>query len=103
MHVAFSGGCVCGHVVSRRSARRQRRFLQGHSDDSAAVTKLLQSGADVNVTDDRGDTPLMYAAAVGSEAMMRLIRSRRRRERALETGAYADRCRGSSCYQMCEL
>ena len=42
-------------------------------DDFAAVTKLLQSGADVNVKDDRGATPLMYAAAVGSEAMMRRL------------------------------
>ena len=43
------------------------------ADDSVAVTKLLQSGADVNVKDDRGGTPLMYAAAVGSEAMMRRL------------------------------
>ena len=39
---------------------------------TTTVTKLLQGGADVNVTDDRGDTPLMYAA-VGSEAMMRRL------------------------------
>ncbi len=43
------------------------------ADDAAAVAKLLQSGADVNTKDDRGDTPLMYAAAVGSEAMMRRL------------------------------
>jgi len=43
------------------------------ADDSAAVTKLLQSGADVNGKDNRGDTPLMYAAAVGSENMMRQL------------------------------
>ena len=43
------------------------------ADDASAVTKLLQSGADVNSKDDRGDTPLMYAAAVGSEAMMRRL------------------------------
>jgi len=43
------------------------------ADDLAAVTKLLQSGADVNGKDNRGDTPLMYAAAVGSENMMRQL------------------------------
>jgi len=43
------------------------------ADDSASVTRILQVGADVNVKDDRGDTPLMYAAAVGSEAMMRRL------------------------------
>lgn len=38
-------------------------------DDAAAVARLLQS-AGPNVRDNRANTPLMYAAAVGSEAMM---------------------------------
>lgn len=41
--------------------------------DSATVEKLLKSSGNVNVADSRGDTPLMYAAAVGSEAMMRRL------------------------------
>jgi len=42
-------------------------------DDSAAVRKLVASGAGVNTKDSRGNTPLMYAAAVGSEAMLRQL------------------------------
>lgn len=42
-------------------------------DDFAALEKLLHSGALVNVKDSRGGTPLMYAAAVGSEGMMRRL------------------------------
>ena len=51
-----------------------RGILDAHLERArtTTVTKLLQGGADVNVTDDRGDTPLMYAA-VGSEAMMRRL------------------------------
>lgn len=43
------------------------------SDDKAAVAKLLTGGSDVNTRDSRGDTPLMYAAAVGSPEMMRQL------------------------------
>ena len=42
-------------------------------DDAAAVQKLQSAGASVNVKDNRGGTPLMYAATVGSEAMMRRL------------------------------
>jgi ankyrin repeat protein len=42
-------------------------------DDSAGVRKLLASGASINNKDSRGNTPLMYAAAVGSEAMLRQL------------------------------
>jgi ankyrin repeat protein len=46
-------------------------------DDAAAVEQLLKAGG-ANAKDSRGNTPLMYAAAVGSEAMMK---------RLLEAGA----------------
>jgi ankyrin repeat protein len=42
-------------------------------DEAATVQALIRSGASVNVKDSRGGTPLMYAAAVGSEAMMRRL------------------------------
>src|SRR5512140_3196197 len=42
-------------------------------DDAAAVQKLIAGGASVNLKDSRGGTPLMYAAAAGSEAMMRRL------------------------------
>jgi ankyrin repeat protein len=41
-------------------------------DDFAAVEKLLQAHGP-NLKDRRGSTPLMYAAASGSEAMMRRL------------------------------
>ncbi len=41
-------------------------------DDAPAVDKLIKSNG-VNVKDDRGNTPLMYAAAIGSEAMMKRL------------------------------
>src|SRR5689334_11020600 len=41
-------------------------------DDTAAVDQLLKAGGP-NVKDNRGNTPLMYAAAVGSEAMMKRL------------------------------
>src|SRR3954469_25048567 len=41
-------------------------------DDTVAVDRLIQS-AGANVKDNHGNTPLMYAAAVGSDAMMRRL------------------------------
>ncbi|MBL8293431.1 MAG: ankyrin repeat domain-containing protein, partial [Bryobacterales bacterium] len=43
------------------------------NDDAPAVVRLLNSGIAVNSKDSRGTTPLMYAAAVGSEPMMRRL------------------------------
>jgi ankyrin repeat protein len=43
------------------------------ADDKQAVGKLLSGGTDVNTHDGRGATPLMYAAAMGSPAMMRQL------------------------------
>lgn len=40
-------------------------------DDVSAVKSLIPAGANVDVRDSRGTTPLMYAAAVGSTRMMR--------------------------------
>jgi len=42
-------------------------------DNRHAVTKLLADGADVNTRDSRGNTPLMFAAAVGSTDVMRQL------------------------------
>ena len=41
--------------------------------DAGAVRQLLNSGADVNVRDRRGATPLHYAAEVGTPDTMRLL------------------------------
>ncbi|HEY7211700.1 MAG TPA: ankyrin repeat domain-containing protein [Bryobacteraceae bacterium] len=50
------------------------RFYEAiRTDDAAAVNLLLTRGASVNTRDDRGATPLMYAAAVGSTRMMQQL------------------------------
>ncbi|KAJ5613660.1 C2H2 type zinc finger domain protein [Penicillium herquei] len=41
--------------------------------DSLGVDQLLQQGADPNVTDKKGDTPLYYAARNGHETVARLL------------------------------
>jgi ankyrin repeat protein len=41
-------------------------------DDAAAVDRLLKASGP-NIKDNRGNTPLMYAAVVGSEAMMKRL------------------------------
>ena len=43
------------------------------NDDSAGLKALLSQGADVNLKDSRGATPLMYAAASGSPEVMKLL------------------------------
>jgi ankyrin repeat protein len=42
-------------------------------NDLARVESLLQNAGGVNTADDRGITPLMYAAAAGSTEMMQLL------------------------------
>src|SRR5262245_942533 len=41
-------------------------------DDVPAVEKLVKANGS-NVVDNHGSTPLMYAAAIGSESMMRRL------------------------------
>ena len=43
------------------------------ANDLAGLGAMLASGADVNTKDDKGITPLMYAAWVGSPAAMKLL------------------------------
>lgn len=50
------------------------QFYQAiRQDDAGRVQQLLKDGADVNTRDGRGSTPLMYAAAMGSPRMMRML------------------------------
>jgi ankyrin repeat protein len=64
--ILLASGCVAAADIADEFYSAIRR------DDSAAVAKLLQANGP-NVKDSRGNTPLMYAAAVGSEAMMRRL------------------------------
>ncbi len=66
--VAF---CLTGPALYAADANLSDQFYKAiRTDDKQAIAALLKSGADVNIHDGRGATPLMYAAAVGSPAMM---------------------------------
>jgi ankyrin repeat protein len=50
------------------------RFYQAlRANDLARLQSLVDAGADVNVRDRRGETPLLYAAVVGSLETMNLL------------------------------
>ncbi len=63
--------CVAGTLHAAEPALTEQFYNAIRSGNQAAVTKLLAGGADVNTRDSRGNTPLMYASAVGSPDMMR--------------------------------
>jgi ankyrin repeat protein len=46
------------------------------ANDLARLTALVSQGADVNAKDNRGETPLMYAAMVGSVEAMKFLLER---------------------------
>ena len=50
-----------------------RFYASVRSGEVGPVQQLLQSGVDVNVRDKRGATPLLYAAAVGTPEVMRIL------------------------------
>ena len=49
------------------------RFYQAIRNDNAAELKALIGSEDVNAKDSRGATPLMYAAAFGNAAQMKVL------------------------------
>jgi ankyrin repeat protein len=67
--------CVAGVLHAAEPALSQQFYDAVRTDNLAAVTQLLTSGADINSRDSRGNTPLMYASAVGSQNMMRKLLS----------------------------
>ena len=56
-----------------KAAEPEQFYGAIRSDDMGAVQQMLKNGADVNSKDKSGTTPLMYAAAVGSARMMRVL------------------------------
>ncbi len=62
--------CVTWMLHAEEPALTQQFYDAIRSDNRAAVAKLIAEGSDINARDGRGNTPLMYAAAVGSPAMM---------------------------------
>ena len=61
-------------VLAAAESNVSDRFYSAiRADDTAAVRQLLADGAGVNVADNRGATPLHYAAAVGTPGMMRVL------------------------------
>src|SRR5262245_52142767 len=74
----FAGTAIlsCALLQSTLAAVQSasERFYDAiRADDKRAVQQLLESGGDVNSRDNRANTPLMYAAGVGSTAMMRQL------------------------------
>src|SRR5688572_9120255 len=65
--------CVVGGVTAAETDLGGQFYTAIRSDDHAAVGKLLAGGAGINMRDSRGNTPLMHAAAVGSQEMMRRL------------------------------
>ena len=66
--------CVLGMMAVAAMAQEPEKFYSAIRDNNLAQLKtLLDSKAAANVTDDRGLTPLMYAAEVGSLDAMRLL------------------------------
>jgi ankyrin repeat protein len=56
-----------------KAAEPEQFYNAIRSDDMGAVQQMLKSGAGANSKDKSGTTPLMYAAAVGSARMMRVL------------------------------
>jgi ankyrin repeat protein len=67
--------CVAGVLHAAEPVLSQQFYDAIRTDNQAAVTQLLTGGADINSRDSRGNTPLMYASAVGSQNMMRKLLS----------------------------
>jgi ankyrin repeat protein len=68
-------------IVLGATANTQQRSSDGfytalRANDLAGVNALLAGGSDVNAKDERGVTPLMYAAWVGSADAMKLLLDR---------------------------
>lgn len=76
MNCSFVAIALAATLASAQAAgpNLSEQFYQAiRTDSSRALGQLLSSGADVNVKDSRGTTPLMYAAAVGTSRMMRQL------------------------------
>ena len=62
--------CVVVTLSAAEQTLSDQFYNAIRADNQQALTKLISSGADVNARDSRENTPLMYAAAVGSEDTM---------------------------------
>ncbi len=69
-HVSVAFGLV-SLAWAGEPAVSDRFYNSIRQDDSRDVRQLLKSGADINIRDSHGATPLLYAAEVGSVALMR--------------------------------
>ena len=71
--VASIFAAVASALWAAESSVNDRFYDAIRADDGQAVEMLLKAGGNVNVRDSRGNTPLMYAAAVGSPQMIRQL------------------------------
>jgi Ankyrin repeats (3 copies) len=64
---------VCVSAMGAESNLSDQFYSVIRRGDAGAVQQLIKSGVDVNVRDSRGATPLLYAAAVGTPEIMRIL------------------------------
>ena len=71
----IAGFCVCLVITvqGQGSTANARLLASIRAGDAGTIEQLLRSGVHPNGHDASGDTPLMYAAAFASEAVMRLL------------------------------
>src|SRR5580698_8855310 len=66
--------CVLAMIAVAAMAQQPERFYSATRDNKLTQLKsLLNQKGSANVADDRGITPLMYAAEIGSPDAMRLL------------------------------
>ncbi|XP_049839314.1 serine/threonine-protein phosphatase 6 regulatory ankyrin repeat subunit B-like isoform X2 [Schistocerca gregaria] len=81
---------VCGvsllHTVASRSVANKIRHSKSHQKIMRFAERLIQTGANINIMDHRGRTPLHYAAVEGNnEGIIQLTR------KMIEAGARVDK------------
>src|SRR4051794_2006632 len=67
------GTLVHGQNDVTKTPSASDRYYQAIRNDDLAALKSLALSADINARDQRGATPLMYAAAFGNAAQVKLL------------------------------
>src|SRR4051812_7602467 len=78
LYIAFSTGVSHG-AIQLPDDPNKRLMSAARSEEITEVESALNEGADVNLRDEHGSTPLMIAAHVGNLMIVRLL---------LDRGAY---------------
>ena len=66
-------GAMLGVTAASQDTSGEAFYAAIRADDLPRLTRMLTAGASVNAKDERGITPLMYAAWVGSLDAVKLL------------------------------